>query len=382
LQDIIITNQSEIADYYSAIEIAAGPDRVFWDDVLCAWIITGYDECVALLDNKSVVRSKVALPRDDPDREDLIEFAETVLSSQMMFISGEDAANRRRLWINVLNRAPVDVVRCNPEKLAAEMLASIDDPHQFDAYRSLLQPFVSRVICSKLGIDEEERNRLYPFIMQYAGFLDGKLREKHAVHAAYVAIASLYASLAGRGELLPEVPTQRHEYICDYVLTLTAGHESAAYLLGTALIFAGGESGYLAAAGTDRSRIQRIIREASRVDSPVQMIGRQAQEDISIGSRFIKAGDRLLLHIGVANRDRRTFDNPRLFDPERSGPSVLAFGMGTTKCIGHRFALDECVAFCFALAHSERRLDVDLTGVTRVSGLGARSFAALPASLI
>jgi cytochrome P450 len=364
-------------DYYAAIELAAGPDRIFWDDDLRAWIITGYQECVALLRNESAARVTVTLPKDR-ERAELVEFAETVLKSQTMFGSGAGIAERRKFWANVLNGSAASLTSKAPAAIAAEIFESVAPRRPFDLYRAILQPFVSRTICARLGINEAERKRLYPLIMQYASFLDGKLWLKEEMHAAYFAIASLYANLAAPSDRFAAAPSERHETICDYLLNLSAGHESTAYLLGTALLYAGGNSGYLTTAGTDRSLIDRIVREAARFDSPIQLIGRQAQEQISIGNRMIRAGDRLFLHVGAANRDDRVFDHPQMFDPNRSGPPVLTFGLGKTKCIGHSLALEESRAFLATLASTGRRLEIDHAKVTRISGLAGRSFSTLP----
>lgn len=211
--------------------------------------------------------------------------------------------------------------------------------------------------------------------MRYAGLLDGKPRTSNELHAAYYAIAYLYANLGTESGSVSVMSSNRHERLSDYVLNLAAGHESTAYLLGTVLSLC------MADSEGDQDWIQCIVREAARFDSPIQIIGRFAKEDFSWNKRKIRSGDRVFLHIGAANRDDRVYERPHLFDPKRSGPPLLSFGLGQNSCVASGLALREASTFLSTLSAKGWSFEIDHANVRRVSGLAGRSFRELPAAL-
>lgn len=75
------------------------------------------------------------------------------------------------------------------------------------------------------------------------------------------------------------------------------------------------------------------LEEMLRFDSPVQLLGRIAAENIEIRSREIKKGDTVTLAIGAANRDPDVFDSPDELILSRN-PKHLSFGKGIHFCLG------------------------------------------------
>lgn len=375
LPRLLAAHGGTVREYYAALHKAGGPGHVFWDEDLRSWVVTGYPECAGLLQHPFLERARISLD-PDPERADLVEFAAGVFRAQMMFNSGQDVQDRRASWLRILQGAVPEVSGDGLHNIAAATITEcLRSNAEVDLYSSLLQPYVSRALCLRLGISEDERRRLLPFIMQYARFLDGHLWHKNQIHAAYYAVASLYSHLAGHTALLDRVAGGRHERICDLVLTLVAGHESTAYLLATTLIEADAQifhcgSSYQAA----------TLREACRFDSPVQVIARRATGEVRLSHALLSAGDRVLLHVGAAGRDPRVYSEADRFLPGRAGPPALSFGLGKSRCIGQSFAFEEGCSFLDALTSSSQRLAIHSDRAIRISGLAGRTFRHLPAT--
>ena len=68
------------------------------------------------------------------------------------------------------------------------------------------------------------------------------------------------------------------------------------------------------------------------------------ETDIEIGGVTMRAGDAVLLDLGAANHDHRTFDDPDRFDVTRQPNPHLAFGHGPRFCIGAPLARIELQA--------------------------------------
>ena len=59
-----------------------------------------------------------------------------------------------------------------------------------------------------------------------------------------------------------------------------------------------------------------------------------ATENVAIGGRLIRRGDKVTLMLNSCNHDESRYTNPEHLDLRRSGPRSLAFGHGIHTCIG------------------------------------------------
>ena len=99
------------------------------------------------------------------------------------------------------------------------------------------------------------------------------------------------------------------------------------------------------ALGDDPSRVSAVVEETLRYDPPVQLIGRIAGDDMTIGETTVAKGDTMMLLLAAAQRDPAAFDRPDEFDPDRESIRHLAFGKGPHFCLGAPLArLEAAVA--------------------------------------
>lgn len=80
--------------------------------------------------------------------------------------------------------------------------------------------------------------------------------------------------------------------------------------------------------------LRSAIEETLRHQGPVQVLTRQAHEDVQLGDTRIRAGDMVRLCIGAANRDPEQFPEPDRFDIRRAPNPHLGFGAGMHHCLG------------------------------------------------
>jgi cytochrome P450 len=85
----------------------------------------------------------------------------------------------------------------------------------------------------------------------------------------------------------------------------------------------------------DPARIAAVAEESMRLNTPLRWFARTATEDITVGSQLVRAGDRVYLLYGSANRDPARFRQPDQLHPEGLKSSEhLAFGWGIHRCVG------------------------------------------------
>jgi len=80
--------------------------------------------------------------------------------------------------------------------------------------------------------------------------------------------------------------------------------------------------------------VSRDLDEFLRLDCPVQWTARTVMDPVEVGEVMLRPGDRVMLHIGSANRDDAAFDHPDRLDFERTGNRPTSFGLGPHHCIG------------------------------------------------
>lgn len=79
-----------------------------------------------------------------------------------------------------------------------------------------------------------------------------------------------------------------------------------------------------------------LCNETARIYTPVPFIYRTIKTDTTYRGKLLKKGDLLVLFIGVANLDTKSFEHPTQIKFKRTNKH-LAFGQGSYACIG-RFA--------------------------------------------
>ncbi|WP_370333075.1 cytochrome P450 [Mycolicibacterium hippocampi] len=240
----------------------------------------------------------------------------------------------------------------------------------FDAITGLAYPLPVAVICRLLGVplaDEPEfsaasallAQSLDPFVT-VTGEADGGFEERMQAGLwlrDYLRqlIASrrrdpgedLMSGLIGVEESGDQLTEEEIVATCN--LLLIAGHETTVNLIANAILALLGDPPQWAALAADSSRVGAVIEETLRYDPPVQLIGRIAGEDMTIGEFAIPKGDNMLLLLAAAHRDPAAFEHPDRFDPDRPTIRHLGFGKGPHFCLGAPLARLEATVALSAL---------------------------------
>jgi cytochrome P450 len=88
----------------------------------------------------------------------------------------------------------------------------------------------------------------------------------------------------------------------------------------------------------DPALIAPAIEESLRFNTSAQRFKRTATRDVALHGQTIRAGDKVALAFGSANRDERKFPDPDTFDIARRPLGHLGFGSGKHFCLGAQMA--------------------------------------------
>jgi cytochrome P450 len=124
------------------------------------------------------------------------------------------------------------------------------------------------------------------------------------------------------------------EVVTMSLLLLAAGHETTASLIGNGTLALLENSAQLDLLARHPELSMQAVDELLRYDSPVQLAGRIAHEDLVLGDVAVKRGDQAFVVLGSANRDPAHHANPDRLDFTRAKPAHLAFGNGPHFCVG------------------------------------------------
>jgi linalool 8-monooxygenase len=165
-------------------------------------------------------------------------------------------------------------------------------------------------------------------LYQYAINLHQKRREEPGDD-----LISMLANTEVEGKLM-----SMNDYISAFILLIVAGNETTRNSISGGVLALSQHPEERQKLLDDPSIINNVVDEIIRWVHPVIYMARTALEDIKLGDKNIKKGDRLVLWYMSGNRDEDKWDDPFSFNVTRNGPRHLSFGYGQHLCIGWRLA--------------------------------------------
>jgi cytochrome P450 len=246
-------------------------------------------------------------------------------------------------------------------------------------------PVTVTVISDMLGIPEEDRGFIFKGDGPGARLLDPvplSRAELDAANAGHLAAARYFHALF---ELRQQKPhndlmtllvqaeeegskLSNEELTSNVILLYVAGHVTTVHLIGNAL---------LALQLYKRNpSLETALDELLRYETPVQVMGRAAFEDVSVGGPDLKKGDTIFCLLGATNRDPAVYADPDRLDVTRPNARPLSFGGGVHYCLGAQLARIEAE---IAIATLLRRLPSLTLDHPDAPGL-LRGLQTLPAS--
>lgn len=122
---------------------------------------------------------------------------------------------------------------------------------------------------------------------------------------------------------------------------LAAGNETTRTTLAGALWALAQHPDQRQALVADLSRLPAAIDELLRYVSPVIQMARTAKEDLVLGGRQVRKGERVVMLYGAGNHDPEVFEDPHRLDlarPNASKHLTFGVGVGVHHCLGSRLA--------------------------------------------
>ena len=366
--DVDFSDRALAADPFPLLEEIRAAGRVVWNGAAGAWMVSGYDDCTAVLTDTQTVQFSVpgAL------RPDVYFWFDAPA------ISITEGADHRRLRGPLAHHFAAASMQRNWEPRVRAVVDHLVSPlverhHLFDIAEFTRIPVI--VVAELLGVPEERHEdfRRWSNVLVGNVAFGNEIPEVRREMDVVVAEAKQYLSEEVErhrrerpDDLLTamvDVPTWSDAEIRAVALNLLlAGYDTTAKLLGLALVALEQHPEQRRLVADDPSLITNAVEEVLRWQSPTQVIVRVAVRDTELAGTCFKKGDVIYTMLGAANRDPHRWADPQRFDIGRELKPHLAFTTGRHVCIGAALArLEARVALeaLLAAAPEYRLRDID-----------------------
>jgi len=298
----------------------------------------------------------------------------------MLQLDPPDHTRLRGLVVKAFTARRVVDMRPRIQEIVDQALDRVEQRGQMDLIADFALRLPVTVICDMLGIPEEDHETIFSGARAGGRLLDPvplSRAEIDKANADNLAIAAYFRTLFELRRRQPgdDLTTQlvqaeeqghkltNEELTANVILLFGAGHETTVNLIGNGLLALHRHPDQLRLLKENPALIANAIEELLRYDSSVQLTGRTALENVSVGGVDVAMGESVLCLLGAANRDPAVYPDPDRLDITRSNVRPMSFGGGIHFCLGAQLARIEGE---IAIATLLRRLpDLELDDLWR-----------------
>ena len=336
-------------DPYAVYRRLRDRDPIHRMRLIDAWVLTRYEDADAVLRDHKRFSAEGRRFHD-------------VGLTTMLDIDPPDHTRLRALVSRAFTPRSVRSWHGRVQAIADRLLDAVADHDRFDLIAALGYPLPVTVIADMLGVPAEDMDRFEGWSNDIALIVEPILTPAQ-IEAVRRATEGLFAYFETIVEARQREPREdivsallaaeeegdkltREELLSTMLLILVAGNETTRNLIGNGMLALLRHPQELQRLRDAPDLLEPAVDELLRYDSPVQLDGRVVREDLELGGKRLRAGQKVIALLGAANRDPAAFENPEALDVGRVGKSHLSFGRGIHHCLGASLALLEArIAF-------------------------------------
>lgn len=259
----------------------------------------------------------------------------------------------RRLVSSGLTPRMIRRVEDDLRRRARALLDGIASGVSFDFLVDVAAELPMQMICILLGVPESERHWLFEAIepsFDFGGSRKGevaRLSVEDAGSQMYAYGTELIAAKRSQptDDMLSTVvnaavddPISDLELYLFFSLLFSAGAETTRNAVAGGLLALAQHPDQYRRLRADPALLPTAVEEMIRWTSPSPSKRRTATCDTTLGGRAVRAGDKVLVWEGSANRDGSVFEHADSFDVGRKPNPHLGFGQGVHYCLGANLA--------------------------------------------
>jgi cytochrome P450 len=303
----------------------------------------------------------------------------------------------RALVSRVFTPRAVGALEPMVREVIVSFLEAFDEADSFDAVADFSGPFPVEVISRMLGVPEGERQQIRHWLdiglHREPGQMDPtpegiqaqiesgvywfELADAKRKNPGDDMISRLTQVEVDRGD--GEMTRLDNQEIAGFAGLLGgAGAETVTKLVGNAVYLFHKNPGEYRKVIEDPTKIPSAVEEILRYYPPSQYQGRFSVRESTWSGVTVPAGFPTILITGSATRDERFFENPDVFDVDRTPTLQLGLGYGIHSCLGAALARMESRIAVEELARRWPSYEVDEAGLARVQMSNVAGYSNVP----
>ncbi|WP_371784952.1 4-nitrotryptophan synthase [Streptosporangium subroseum] len=357
-----LSNPEIISDPYPVYADLADHDPVHWCAGLDGWALTRYADCAAALKDprfKAERMTEVLSTKFEGRALAKDNIYHRFTSNVMMYTDAPKHTALRRSTQSAFTRIAHEHYGKVIEEVAAELVASIPAGTEYlDAVPELAAKLPVNAAVRAFGVPQEDLAYVVPRVDALMTYWSGPQDQPVGLDVLLDNLSELHTYS------LELVQGKRGTVVDDTVIARLAAAQGSSpdvsleqtihqLVLLLIALFApttpGSTSSGMLAFATHPEQIDRYLNdprcadnatnEVVRFNASNQFTWRVAGETLEIEGTTIEEGQNVALFLGAANRDRRMFDQPDVFDLDRPNSNKhLTFGLGPHSCLGRQIA--------------------------------------------
>jgi len=331
-------------------------DPVHFSELAQAWFLTRYADVAEILSDR---RFSVEGALEKSNKRMGVKWDENspfmhASSMWMLMIDPPDHTRLRGLINRAFTPRAVEQMRATIQQITDELLDKVQDQGRMDAVHDFGDPLPILVFTQLLGLEGADYDTLKRwantvgmaidpiFGPEWLERIDSSAREVREFFQNVIAerkrnptddLLSGLIQAEEAGEKLSE-----EELLATCLLLLVAGTETTSNLIGNSVYALMRNRDQFIRLQREPKLLDTAVEEFLRYETPVQLTGRVAKEDVELGGKTIRAGQPVGCIMGAANRDPEQYPNPSKLDLGRVPNRHTAFSFGPHFCVGSPLA--------------------------------------------
>lgn len=313
------------------------------------WSVATYAETLAVLRDPSTFSSVTGGCR--PYGGTLLQ--DLAVAGQVLNMMDDPRHSQiRRLVSSGLTPRMIRRVEDDLRSRTRRLLDEVSPGTPFDFLVDIAAELPMQMICILLGVPESERHWLFEAIEPQFDFGGsrkasvGQMTPEEAGTRMYTYGQELIGAKRAEptDDMLSVVANAVDAELSDlelylfFSLLFSAGAETTRNAVAGGLLALAEHPSQLALLRADPSLLSTAVEEIVRWTSPSPSKRRTATGDVELGGCAVKAGQKVQVWEGSANRDGSVFERPDVFDITRKPNPHLGFGQGIHYCLGANLA--------------------------------------------
>jgi cytochrome P450 len=371
-------------------------DPVHYDPAGRGWMVSRYDDVERVLADRRFSARRMLTAQE---RAGMSGAVLNALARQMLFMDPPDHTRLRSLFTKAFTPSRMEALKPQVGEMVSDLLGRAEKRgRQMDFIQDFAIPLPVTVIAQLLGVPTTDWPHLREWSVALGKLLGGRElapQESTESQRGVLQFVRYFADLIAERRQNPgsdmisgliEVEEQgdrlsTEELIVNLILLLAAGHGTTTHLLGNGLLALSRHPAQWKFLVENPAVTPGAVNELLRFDGPVQVTGREASDDVALGNRTIRKGERVTVLLGAANHDESRFSQPDCLDLQRPGVRPLSFGHGIHTCLGAALARMEVQVAFSELARRYPRFSIGTDTPARNPSIAFRGLISLPVIL-